>query len=85
MDWDEMNNFLKSDKSYLGLYSFRLNVTNYMINEYDIPNIFDMKCTEATAKFINSTMVDEYNKNNSVGNTAKIFADYLKGSTNDTR
>lgn len=83
MDWNDLNYYFQSKKSYWGLKTFRLCVTNYMLHEYDIPNIFEMTCSEDMAKFINETMNQNYNSGNSVGDTAKILADYIKGIQKD--
>ncbi len=82
MNFDDMinytSNYYNSKKSYFDLCSFRLKVTKYIIDEYDIPGLKTMTTTPENIKIINDIMIRCYNENIEVSNTAKLLADFIK-------
>lgn len=82
MNFDDMinytSNYYNSKKSYFDLCSFRLKVTKYIMDEYDIPGLKTMTTTPENIKIINDIMIRSYNENVGVPNTSKLLADFIK-------
>lgn len=82
MNFDDMinytSNYYNSKKSYFDLCSFRLKVTKYIMDEYDIPGLKTMITTPENIKIINDIMIRCYNENIEISNTAKLLADFIK-------
>ncbi len=82
MNFDDMinytSNYYNSKKSYFDLCSFRLKVTKYIMDEYDIPSLKTMTTTPENIKIINDIMIRCYNENIGISNTAKLLADFIK-------
>ena len=72
------SNYYSSKKSYFDLCSFRLKVTKYIMDEYDIPGLKTITTTPENIKIINDIMIKYYNQNIGVSNTAKPLADFIK-------
>lgn len=84
MNFDEMINYTSwyysmNNTSYFNLCGFRLKVTKYIMDEYDIPGLKTMTTTPENIKIINDIMVSGYNENKGVSNTAKLLVDFIKG------
>lgn len=81
-DFDDMinytSNYYNSKKSYFDLCSFRLKVTKYIMDEYDIPGLKTMTTTPENIKIINDIMIRCYNENVGVPNASKLLADFIK-------
>lgn len=73
-----ISNYYSLKKSYFDLCSFRLKVTKYIMDEYDIPGLKTMTTTPENIKTINDIMIRCYNENIGVSNTAKLLADFIK-------
>ena len=84
MDFDEMVNYTSwyhnniSKSGYFNLCGFRLKVTKYIMDEYDIPGLKTMTTTPENIKIINDIMIRCYNENVGVSNTSKLLADFIK-------
>jgi hypothetical protein len=82
MNFDDMinytSNYYNSKESYFDLCSFRLKVTKYIMDEYDIPGLKTMTTTPENIKIINDMMIRCYNENIGISNTAKLLADFIK-------
>ena len=70
------DNFTKD--SYFDLCAFRIKVTKYIMDEYDIPNLKTMTTTPQRINNINNIMINGYNENRGVQNTANLLADFIK-------
>jgi hypothetical protein len=83
MNFDDMinytSNYYSSKKSYFDLCGFRIKVTKYIMDEYDIPGLKTMTTTPENIQVINNIMISGYNENRGVPNTAKLLADFIKG------
>ncbi len=82
-DFDEMINYTSwyysmNKTSYFDLYGFRLKVTKYIMDEYDIPALKTMTTSPENIKIINDIMVSGYNESKGVSNTAKLLVDFIK-------
>lgn len=82
MNFDDMinytSNYYNSKKFYFDLCSFRIKVTKYIMDEYDIPGLKTMTTTPENIKIINDIMIKCYNENIGISNTAKLLADFIK-------
>lgn len=67
-----------TQSSYFDLCSFRIKVTKYIMDEYDIPNLKTMTTTPQRINAINNIMISGYNENRGVQATANILADFIK-------
>jgi hypothetical protein len=82
-DFDEMINYtswyyIMNKTNYFDLCGFRLKVTKYIMDEYDIPGLKTMTTTPENIKIINDIMVSGYNESKGVPNTAKLLVDFIK-------
>lgn len=73
MNFDNFTN-----KSLFNLYSFRIKVTKYIMDEYDIPGLKTMTTTPQKIKIINDIMISGYNENLGIQATANLLADFIK-------
>ena len=82
MNFDDMinytSNYYNSKESCFDLCSFRLKVTKYIMDEYDIPGLKTMTTTPENIKIIKDIMIRCYNENVGVPNTSKLLADFIK-------
>lgn len=66
-------------KGYFDLYGFRIKVTKYILDEYNIPGFETMIATPQNIDAINNIMISGYNQNRGIVNTARLLVDFLKG------
>lgn len=67
-----------TQSSYFDLCAFRIKVTKYIMDEYDIPNLKTMTTTPQRINTINDIMINGYNENRGVQATAGLLADFIK-------
>lgn len=82
MNFDQMIDYIAlyhNQKGYLDLYGFRIKVTKYIFDEYNVPGFETMIATPQDIDVINNIMISGYNQNRGVGDTARLLIDFLKG------